>query len=61
MIMEHWGDTPIIDHLLEEDERIDRSPRADVARWIESELLAVRDNCYENVDASTYGKPTRWW
>lgn len=60
MIMEHWGDTPIIDHLLDDDERIDRSPRADVARWIESELLAVRDNCYENVDASTYGKPTRW-
>lgn len=60
MIMDHWGDTPIIDHLLGDDERIDRSPRADVARWIESELLAVRDNCYENVDASTYGKPTRW-
>lgn len=60
MIMDHWGDTPIIDHLLGDNERIDRSPRADVARWIESELLAVRDNCYENVDASTYGKPTRW-
>lgn len=60
MMMEHWGDTPILDHLLADDERIDRSPRADVARWIESELLAVRDNCYENVDASTYGKPTRW-
>lgn len=60
MIMDHWGDTPIIDHLLGDDERIDRSPRADVARWIESELLAVRNNCYENVDASTYGKPTRW-
>ena len=60
MMMEHWGDTPIIDHLLAEDEAIDRSPRADVARWIESELLAVRDNCYENVDASTYGKPTCW-
>lgn len=60
MIMDHWGDTPIIDHLLGDDEQIDRSPRADVARWIESELLAVRDNCYENVDASTYGKPTRW-
>ena len=53
MIMDHWGDTPILDHLLTDDERIDRSPRADVARWIESELLAVRDNCYENVDAST--------
>ena len=60
MIMEHWGDTPIIDHLLGEDEAVDRSPRAEVAKWIESELLAVRDNCYENVDASTYGKPTRW-
>lgn len=60
MIMDHWGDTPILDHLLTDDERIDRSPRADVARWIESELLAVRDNCYENVDASTYGKPTCW-
>ena len=60
MIMDHWGDTPIIDHLLADDEKIDRSPRADVAKWIESELLAVRDNCYENVDASTYGKPTRW-
>ena len=60
MIMDHWGDTPIIDHLLGEIEAVDRSPRAEVARWIESELLAVRDNCYENVDASTYGKPTRW-
>lgn len=60
MIMDHWGDTPIIDHLLADDEKLDRSPRADVAKWIESELLAVRENCYENVDASTYGKPTRW-
>ena len=60
MIMDHWGDTPIIDHLLGEDEAVARSPRAEAARWIESELLAIRDNCYENVDASTYGKPTRW-
>ena len=60
MIMDHWGDTPILDHLLEEGEAVNRSPRADVARWIESELLAVRDHCYENVDLSTYGKPTRW-
>lgn len=60
MIMDHWGDTPIIDHLLADDEAVDRSPRAEVAQWIESELLAVRDNCYEEVDASTYGKPTKW-
>lgn len=60
MIMDHWGDTPIIDHLLADDEAVGRSPRAEVAQWIESELLAVRDNCYEEVDASTYGKPTKW-
>ena len=60
VLMDHWGDTPIIDHLLEEDERLDRSPRADVAKWIESELLAVRENCYKEVNPSTYGKPTCW-
>ena len=36
MIMDHWGDTPIIDHLLADDEKFDRSPRADVAKGIES-------------------------
>lgn len=60
LLMDNWGDTPIIDHLPEEDELLVRSPRADVARWIESELLAVRDNCTDEVSASTYGKPTRW-
>lgn len=60
LLMDNWGDTPIIDRILEEDEVVDRSPRADVARWIESELLAVRDNCTKEVNASTYGKPTRW-
>ncbi len=60
LLMDQWGDTPILDHVLEEGEVIDRSPRADVAKWIESELLAVRDKCTENVDVTTYGKPTRW-
>ncbi len=60
LLMDNWGDTPIIDHALQDDEVLDRSPRADVARWIESELLAVRDRCPENVDATTYGTPTRW-
>lgn len=60
LLMDHWGDTPIIDHKLEDGERIDRSPRADVARWIESELLAVRDKCNSEVSAATYGKPTQW-
>ena len=60
LLMDNWGDTPIIDHVLGDNEVLDRSPRADVAKWIESELLAVRDKCPTNVDASTYGKPTRW-
>ena len=60
LLMDNWGDTPIIDHVLADNEVLDRSPRADVAKWIESELLAVRDKCPTNVDASTYGKPTKW-
>lgn len=44
--MDNWGDTPIIDYrLLGADGIVDRSPRADVARWIETELLEVRDDC----------------
>lgn len=62
VLMDHWGDTPILDHIIADDEAIARSPRAEVARWIESELLAVRDKCPAPAtqDASTYGKPTRW-
>lgn len=58
--MDLWGDTPIIDHILAEGERIDRTPRAKVAEWIESELLTVRDKCYTEVNPFTYGKPTCW-
>ena len=60
LLMDNWGDAPIIDRVVDEDEQIDRAPRADVARWIESELLAVRDNCTTEVSAATYGRPTRW-
>lgn len=60
VLMDSYGDTPLLNRLLEEDEAIDRSPRAEVARYIESELLAVLENLPTNVDASTYGKPTRY-
>ena len=61
LLMDNWGDTPIIDyHLLGADGVVERSPRADVARWIESELLAVRNHCPTEVSTSTYGTPTRW-
>ena len=60
IIMDSYGDAPILDHLAADGELIDRSPRADVARWIESELKAIIDLLPTNVDASTYGKPTRY-
>ena len=60
ILMDNWGDTPIIDHIPGDGEAFDRSPRAQVAQWIESELLAVRNNCPAEVNATTYGTPTRW-
>lgn len=60
ILMDSYGDVPVLDHVLDADEALERSPRKEVAQWIESELLAVRDNMTTAVDASTYGKPTRW-
>ena len=62
LLMDNWGDTPIIDYKVLGDNNapIDRTPRADVARWIESELLAVRDDCPSEVSEATYGTPTCW-
>ena len=61
LFMDNFGDTPIADdNLTQGATQIDRSPRADVARWIESELLAVRDDCPSEVNESTYGTPTCW-
>ena len=60
ILMDSYGDTPILDHLAKDGEQIDRSPRADVARWIESELKDIIDLLPTNVDISTYGKPTRY-
>lgn len=61
LLMDNWGDTPIIDYkILDSNSAIERSPRAEVAKWIETELLAVRDNCPSEVSESTYGTPTCW-
>ena len=60
ILMDSFGDTPIMNRKLEPDEALDRSPRPDVARFIESELLAVLDLLPANVGVATYGKPTVW-
>ena len=55
LLMDNWGDTPIIDYkVVDNNSAIERSPRAEVAKWIETELLAVRDNCPSEVSESTY-------
>lgn len=61
LLMDNWGDTPIIDYkVVDNNSAIERSPRAEVAKWIESELLAIRNNCPSEVSEATYGTPTCW-
>ncbi len=59
-LMEMYGDVPLMDHCFNEDEVIDRAPRADVARFIEQELLEVIPQLSEANDISTYGRPNKW-
>lgn len=60
ILMDSYGDVPILDHVLDAEEALERSPRKEVAEWIESELLSIQDHMTKKVDASTYGKPTYW-
>lgn len=60
ILMDSYGDVPILDHVLDAEEALNRSSRADVAEWIESELLAIRESMTTSVGALTYGRPTRW-
>ncbi len=58
ILMDNFGDVPIITGMV--DQQPDRSPRADVARFIESELLEVRERLTTDVISTTYGKATRY-
>lgn len=60
ILMDSFGDVPILDRIPEEDEAVVRSPRAEVAAYIESELLECLPYLDEASDASTYGKPNKW-
>lgn len=62
-MMDLYGDCPIMDRVLEEGENFDRSPRAEVAQWLESELLEIlgQEGALSKAnDLSTYGKPNYW-
>ncbi|MBD1433509.1 RagB/SusD family nutrient uptake outer membrane protein [Sphingobacterium sp. DN00404] len=58
ILVDNFGDAPLITGKV--DRIPDRSPRAEIARFIESELLAVRDRLPTEVSAATYGKATRY-
>lgn len=60
ILMDIWGDTPILDHLLDENEAIDRSSRPEVAAFIEADLLKALPNLSKDSNAATYGKPNYW-
>lgn len=61
--MDNFGDAPIVDKAYVEKNGTDitaRQPRADVAKWIESELLAVADQLPEETTGDNYGKPNKY-
>lgn len=60
ILMDCFGDTPILDHVTKEGEEIVRAPRKEVAEWLESELLDIIPALTEDVTENTYGKPTKW-
>ena len=49
-----------MDHIVTKDEVLERSPRAKVAEFIESELKDIIPLLTDEVSANTYGKPTKW-
>lgn len=58
LLMDNFGAVPIIQGRL--TVQPDRSPRSEVCRFIESELLAVVDKLPTDVNANTYGKATKY-
>ena len=60
ILMDSYGDVPILDRIPDENEAVERKPRADVARFIESELLDIIPYLSDVNDETTYGKPNKW-
>lgn len=60
ILMDNFGDIPVLERTPDEDEAIERRPRAEVTSWIESELLDIREDMTTEMNAANYGKPTRW-
>lgn len=59
-LMELYGDVPILERNVEEGVAVERRPRAEVAKWIEQELIEAIPDLSEANDITTYAKPNKW-
>lgn len=60
ILMDSYGDVPVQDHLPADNEAVVRSPRKEVAEFIEKEVKECLPDLSDKNDASTYGKPNKW-
>ena len=60
ILMDSYGDEPVLDHLPADNEAVVRSPRKEVAEFIEKEVKECLPDLSDKNDASTYGKPNKW-
>ena len=60
ILMDSYGDTPILDKVQAEGSVVPRSSRKEVAEWIESELNDIIPVLTDDVTENSYGKPTKW-
>lgn len=61
--MDCFGDAPIVDEAYCKEKGVNianRQPRAEVAKWIEKELLNVADQLPEETTGENYGKPNKY-
>lgn len=60
ILMDSFGDVPILEGVPSDTTEVIRQKRANVACFIERELLDIIPQLPADNNASTYGKPTRW-
>ena len=61
VMMDGWGDVTINDPKLSSEIDLEaRQPRADVARWLESELKEIIPQLPTELTTDNYGKPTKY-
>lgn len=60
ILMDSYGDVPVLDHLPADNEAVARNPRKEVAEFIEKEVKECLPDLSDKNDASTYGKPNKW-